>query len=171
MILGVPKELKADEYRVGMTPASVETVVKAGHTVVIETTAGQGSGITDEEYTSAGAKIATRADEVWAKAEMIVKVKEPIAKEYSCLRKGQTVFTYFHFAANRELTDAVIKSGVTAVAYETVYDRNGRLPLLTPMSEVAGRMSIQEGASISKSPCSAAASCWPASPASNRPRS
>ena len=152
MIVGVPKELKADEYRVGMIPAGAETLVRAGHTVLIETGAGQGSGIPDEEYLKAGAQIVSKADQVWGQAEMIVKVKEPIAREYSCMRAGQTVFTYFHFAADRALTDATIKSGITAVAYETVHDRNGRLPLLTPMSEVAGRMSIQEGAKYLEKP-------------------
>lgn len=152
MIIGVPKELKADEYRVGMTPAGAETLIKAGHTVLIEAGAGQGSGIHDEEYLKTGAQIVPKPDQVWAKAEMVVKVKEPIAREYSCMRAGQTVFTYFHFAADHALTEAVIKSGITAIAYETVYDRNGRLPLLTPMSEVAGRMSIQEGAKYLEKP-------------------
>ncbi len=152
MVVGVPKELKADEYRVGMTPAGTETLVKAGHTVLIEDGAGLGSGISNEEYAKAGGHIVPKADQVWARADMIVKVKEPIAREHSCLRAGQTVFTYFHFAADKGLTDAVIKSGITAVAYETVHDRNGRLPLLTPMSEVAGRMSIQEGAKYLEKP-------------------
>lgn len=152
MIVAVPKELKADEYRVGMIPAGVETLVKAGHGVLIEAGAGQGSGITDDEYAKAGARMVPKAEQVWAQADMIVKVKEPIAKEYGCMRANQTVFTYFHFAADRELTDAVLKSGITAVAYETVHDRNGRLPLLTPMSEVAGRMSIQEGAKYLERP-------------------
>ncbi len=152
MIVGVPKELKADEYRVGMIPAGAETLIKAGHTVLIEDGAGLGSGITNEEYAKTGAQIVPRADQVWAKADMVVKVKEPIAREWSCMRAGQTVFTYFHFAADRELTDTVIKSGITAIAYETVHDRNGRLPLLTPMSEVAGRMSIQEGAKYLEKP-------------------
>jgi alanine dehydrogenase len=152
MIVGVPKELKADEYRVGMTPAGAETLAKAGHKVLIEDGAGLGSGISNDEYVAAGAEIAGKADQIWARADMIVKVKEPIAREWSCLRAGQTVFTYFHFAADKALTEAVLKSGITAVAYETVYDRSGRLPLLTPMSEVAGRMSIQEGAKYLEKP-------------------
>lgn len=152
MIVGVPKELKADEYRVGMIPAGVETLVRAGHTVLVEDGAGLGSGITNEEYVKAGAQIVPRMDQVWSRADMIVKVKEPIAREWPCMRAGQTVFTYFHFAADKDLTEAVLKSGITAIAYETVHDRNGRLPLLTPMSEVAGRMSIQEGAKYLERP-------------------
>ncbi len=152
MIVGVPKELKADEYRVGMTPAGAEMLARAGHTVLIEDGAGLGSGISNEEYEATGAEIVARADQVWARADMIVKVKEPVAREYPCMRAGQTVFTYFHFAADQTLTDAVIRSGTTAIAYETVYDRNRRLPLLTPMSEVAGRMSIQEGAKYLERP-------------------
>ena len=152
MIVGVPKELKADEYRVGMIPAGAETLVRAGHTVLIEDGAGLGSGISNEEYAKAGAQIVPKMDQIWAKAEMIVKVKEPIAREWPCMRAGQTVFTYFHFAADKALTEAVLKSGITAVAYETIHDRHGRLPLLTPMSEVAGRMSIQEGAKYLEKP-------------------
>jgi alanine dehydrogenase len=152
MIVGVPKELKADEYRVGMIPAGAETLVKAGHTVLIEDGAGLGSGISNEEYVKAGAHVVAKIDQIWARAEMIVKVKEPIAREWPCMQAGQTVFTYFHFAADDALTQAVLKSGITAIAYETVHDRNGRLPLLTPMSEVAGRMSIQEGAKYLEKP-------------------
>ncbi len=152
MVVGVPKEVKADEYRVGMIPAGAEALVKAGHTVLIEDGAGLGSGISSEEYAKAGAQIVPRADQVWARADLIVKVKEPIAREWPCMRPGQTVFTYFHFAADKALTEAVLKSGITAVAYETVHDRGGRLPLLTPMSEVAGRMSIQEGAKYLEKP-------------------
>jgi len=152
MVVGVPKEVKADEYRVGMIPAGAEALVKAGHAVLIEDGAGLGSGITNEEYAKAGAQIVPRADQVWARADMIVKVKEPTPREWPYMRAGQTVFTYFHFAADKALTEAVLNSGITAVAYETVSDRSGRLPLLTPMSEVAGRMSIQEGAKYLEKP-------------------
>jgi alanine dehydrogenase len=120
--------------------------------VLIEDGAGLGSGISSDEYARAGAQIAPRADQVWARADLIVKVKEPIAREWPCMRAGQTIFTYFHFAADKALTEAILQSGVTAVAYETVRDRSGRLPLLTPMSEVAGRMSIQEGAKYLEKP-------------------
>jgi len=152
MIVGVPKEIKPDEYRVGMIPVGVEELVKAGNKVLIEKGAGQGSGISDEDYVRAGAEIVDSAEQIWSRAEMIVKVKEPLRKEWALLQHGQVVFTYFHFAADRALTEAIIKSGITAIAYETVRDANGRLPLLTPMSEVAGRMSIQEGAKYLEKP-------------------
>lgn len=151
MNIGVPKEIKADEYRVGMTPAGVEGLVKAGHTVLIERGAGVGSGISDEAYSAAGAKLVSGAAAVWGDAQMVVKVKEPLPAEHGHLRRGLTVFTYFHFAADRALTEACVSSGVTAVAYETV-NAGGVRPLLTPMSEVAGRMSIQEGAKYLEKP-------------------
>jgi alanine dehydrogenase len=145
MIIGVPKEIKNNEFRVSTTPSGVHAFVTAGHEVLVETGAGIGSAITDQDYIAAGAKIITTADEVWQKAEMIIKVKEPIAVEYPRMRKGQILFTYLHLAASRECTDALIKSGTTAIAYETV-EVNRTLPLLAPMSDVAGRMSIQVGA-------------------------
>jgi alanine dehydrogenase len=146
MILGVPTEIKANENRVALVPSGVEVLTADGHTVLVEETAGQGSGFTAEQYASAGARLVSRADEVWAEAEMIVKVKEPIESEWPKMRKGQVIFTYFHFAASEELTQAVIDSGCVAIAYETVQLASGELPLLTPMSEVAGRMAVQEGA-------------------------
>ncbi len=152
MIVGVPKEVKQDEYRVAMVPAGVEELTRAGHTVLIQSGAGSGSGISDEQYTANGAQIVATEDEVWKRADLIVKVKEPMRDEWPRMRPGQTVFTYFHFAADRALTEAVIRSGITAIAYETIKDARGTLPLLTPMSEVAGRMSIQEGAKYLERP-------------------
>jgi alanine dehydrogenase len=152
MIVGVPKEIKSDEYRVAMVPAGVEELTRAGHTVLIQSMAGGGSGITDEQYAANGAVIVDSAAEVWQRAELVVKVKEPLPDEWPLMRPGQTVFTYFHFAADEQLTRAIMKSGVTAVAYETIKDARGSLPLLTPMSEVAGRMSIQEGAKYLERP-------------------
>ena len=152
MIVGVPGEVKSDEYRIGMLPVGVESLVAHGHTVLIENGAGQGCGYEDDRYAAAGARIVTGPDELYAQADMIVKVKEPLAEEFPRLRPGQVVFTYFHFAADRHLTEACLASGITAVAYETLTDRHGRLPLLTPMSEVAGRMSIQEGAKYLEKP-------------------
>ncbi|MBY0512414.1 MAG: alanine dehydrogenase, partial [Gemmataceae bacterium] len=152
MIVGVPKEIKSDEYRVAMTPAGVEELTRAGHRVLIEAAAGTGSGISDEMYTANGAEIVAATADVWRQADLIVKVKEPLPDEWPLMRPGQTVFTYFHFAADERLTRAVIDSGVTAVAYETIRDPKGGLPLLTPMSEVAGRMSIQEGAKYLERP-------------------
>ena len=146
MLIGVPKEIKPDEYRVALTPAGAEMLTHAGHELVIEQGAGFGSGFTDDYYERAGATILTTADEVWAKAEMIMKVKEPISSEWPCMRSGQVIFTYFHFAADEDLTRAVIASGAIAIAYETVELPSRELPLLTPMSEVAGRMAVQEGA-------------------------
>ena len=151
-IVGVPKEIKTDEYRVAMIPVGVEELTRAGHTVLIQAGAGQGSGIADEQYAAHGAEIVADAGEIWARADLIVKVKEPLFAEWAWMRPGQIVFTYFHFAADRGLTEAVMKSGITAVAYETIKDKNGTLPLLTPMSEVAGRMSIQEGAKFLERP-------------------
>ncbi len=145
MLIGVPKEIKNHEYRVAITPAGVKEFINHGHKVVIEKGAGLGSAISDDVYRVAGAEILDTAQEVWARAEMILKVKEPIAPEYPLMREGQVLFTYLHLAASRDCTDALIKSGITAIAYETV-DVNGYLPLLAPMSEVAGRMSVQVGA-------------------------
>ena len=145
MLVGVPKEIKNHEYRVAITPAGVKEFVNHGHKVVIETNAGAGSAISDDAYRAAGAEIVATAAEVWSRAEMIMKVKEPIAAEYPLMREGQILFTYLHLAASRDCTDALIKSGITAIAYETV-TVNGYLPLLAPMSEVAGRMAVQVGA-------------------------
>jgi alanine dehydrogenase len=152
MKIGVPREIKPDEYRVAMLPVGVEELRHAGHTVLIESGAGQGSGIVDGEYQSAGGTIVGDAAEIWAAADLIVKVKEPQPSEWPLLRPGQTVFTYFHFAADEDLTTAMLASGITAIAYETLRDPRGGLPLLTPMSEVAGRMSIQEGAKYLERP-------------------
>jgi alanine dehydrogenase len=152
MIVGVPKELKTDEYRVAMIPVGVEELTRAGHQVLIQAGAGQGSGISDDQYSVHGAEIVPHAEEIWKRAELIVKVKEPLPEEWPLLRSGQIVFTYFHFAADERLTRAVMQSGITAIAYETIKDTRGNLPLLTPMSEVAGRMSIQEGAKYLERP-------------------
>ncbi|MCH8805608.1 MAG: alanine dehydrogenase [Planctomycetes bacterium] len=152
MIVGIPKEIKSDEYRVAIVPAGVEQLKRAGHTVLVERGAGVGSGIKDEDYQALGAAIVETADEVFADAELICKVKEPLAVEIERLHERHTVFTYFHFAASRELTDGIIQSGCTAIAYETIEDDARRLPLLAPMSEVAGKMSIQEGAKYLEKP-------------------
>ena len=146
MKIGVPKEIKTNENRVALVPAGAEALVASGHTVMIEKGAGEGSGFPDSSYTSAGAKIGPDADTVWREADMIMKVKEPIKPEWPRMKKGQLVFTYFHFAADKELTLAHVKSGAACVAYETVELPSRELPLLTPMSEVAGRMAVQEGA-------------------------
>ena len=146
MIVGIPKETKSDEYRVSMLPVGVEMLIGAGHRVLVERSAGVGSGYEDERYAAAGATLVEEHHEVFEQAELIVKVKEPIGEELTLLRSGQVVFTFFHFAADRALTKACLDTGITAVAYETLTDEQGLLPLLTPMSEVAGRMSIQEGA-------------------------
>jgi alanine dehydrogenase len=146
MIVGVPKEIKTAENRVALVPAGAESLVSDGHTVLVEQGAGLGSGFTDKAYQSVGARIVGSAAEVWGAAEMILKVKEPIESEWAGIRQQQVVFTYFHFAASEPLTRAIIKSGCVAIAYETVQLPTGELPLLTPMSEVAGRMSVQEGA-------------------------
>jgi alanine dehydrogenase len=145
MLIGVPKEIKTNENRIALVPAGAEALVAAGHTVVVERSGGEGSGFTDDQYLAAGAQIAD-VEEVWARAEMIMKVKEPIPVEYPRIRPGQLLFTYFHFAADETLTRAIIDTKSVAVAYETVQLPNGELPLLTPMSEVAGRMAIQAGA-------------------------
>src|SRR5271170_1955950 len=152
MIIGVPKEIKADEYRVAMIPAGVEQLVKQGHTVVIEKQAGVGSGISDEDFAAAGAQIVDQAAGTWRQAELIVKVKEPQAPEFPLMRVGQKILTYFHFAANRELANECLGHRVTAIAYETIRGKNGTLPCLTPMSEIAGKMSIQEGAKYLERP-------------------
>ena len=146
MKVGIPKEIKNNENRVGMTPSGVAELVKHGHQVVVQHTAGEGSGFSDEEYVKAGAQILPTIEDVYAEAEMIVKVKEPIEPEYSLIRKGQVLFTYFHFACDRPLTDAMMKSGAICIAYETVEKADRSLPLLIPMSEVAGRMAVQNGA-------------------------
>lgn len=146
MIVGLPKEIKDNEYRVGLTPAGVRALSDGGHKVIVERTAGEGSGFDDALYQKAGAEIINTADDVWAKADMIVKVKEPIAPEYPRMREGQLLFTYLHLAPDKKLTDELLKRKVTGIAYETITDRRGSLPLLTPMSEVAGRMAIQVGA-------------------------
>jgi alanine dehydrogenase len=146
MIVGVPREIKANENRVALVPAGAESLAGDGHTVLVEQGAGLGSGFSDDAYRTAGARIAKSADEVWAKAELILKVKEPIEPEWPKMRPGQVLFTYFHFAAAEALTKAVVQSGCVAIAYETVQLATGELPLLTPMSEVAGRMAVQEGA-------------------------
>ena len=146
MIIGLPKEIKDNEYRVGLTPAGVRALRDAGHEIRVETHAGAGSGFEDTLYERAGATLVQSADEVWANAEMIVKVKEPIAPEYPRMREGQLLFTYLHLAPVPELTQELLKRKVTGIAYETITDRRSTLPLLTPMSEVAGRMAIQVGA-------------------------
>lgn len=146
MIVGLPKEIKDNEYRVGLTPAGVRALTDAGHQVIVEKSAGEGSGFEDQLYQRAGARMIDTADDVWKTADMIVKVKEPIAPEYPRMRDGQLLFTYLHLAPDRELTKQLIERKVTGIAYETITDRRGTLPLLTPMSEVAGRMAIQVGA-------------------------
>ena len=146
MVVGIPSEIKQNEYRVALTPAGAEAMTKAGHEVLVQAGAGRDSGFTDDFYARAGAGIVDAAAEVWERAELIVKVKEPVASEWPLIRDGQIVFAYFHFAASAELTRAVIDSGAIAIAYETVGPEDGDLPLLTPMSEVAGRMAVQEGA-------------------------
>jgi alanine dehydrogenase len=146
MKIGVPKEIKTNENRIALVPAGAEALIAAGHSVMMEKGAGEGSGFPDEAYTSVGASIGKDADAVWSQADMIMKVKEPIAVEWPRMKKGQLIFTYFHFAADEKLTQAHIASGATCVAYETVELPSRELPLLTPMSEVAGRMAVQEGA-------------------------
>lgn len=152
MIIGCPKEIKNNENRVALIPGGVMDLVKRGHKVYIQSTAGLGSGYTDEEYEEAGAEILPTIEDVYAKSETIVKVKEPIAEEYGLIREGQFLFTYFHFASSRPLTEAMIKSKSICLAYETVEASNGSLPLLVPMSEVAGRMAIQQGANYLEKP-------------------
>jgi alanine dehydrogenase len=146
MRVGVPREVKNREYRVALTPAGVTELVRGGHEVLVERGAGEGSSIPDDDYVSVGARIVADADDVWADADLLLKVKEPIEEEYDRLRRGQTLFTYLHLAASKECTDALVASGTTAIAYETVQTADGALPLLAPMSEVAGRMAPQVGA-------------------------
>ena len=146
MIIGVPKEIKTNENRVALVPAGAEALVADGHTVLVEQGAGEGSGFADTMYRDAGAQMTPKIDDLWAKAELILKVKEPIAVEWPRIHKDQVLFTYFHFAADEKLTKAIVKSGCVAIAYETVQLPSGELPLLVPMSEVAGRMAVQEGA-------------------------
>ena len=146
MIAGVPKEIKEKEFRVGMVPAGVVSLTRAGHTVLIEQNAGEGSGISDEEYRRAGAEIVATAAEIYGRAELVVKVKEPLAPEYDLLREGQILFTYLHLAPVPELTQVLLDKKIIGIAYETVRPDDGSLPLLAPMSQVAGRMAIQEGA-------------------------
>jgi alanine dehydrogenase len=152
MIIGVPKEIKNNENRVSTTPAGVLEFVKHGHSVYVQHNAGEGSGISDEEYAAAGAVILPDIASVYAKAEMIIKVKEPIAEEYPLIRPGQLLFTYFHFASSEELTRAMLSSKAICIAYETVEKTDGSLPLLIPMSEVAGRMAVQQGARYLEKP-------------------
>ncbi len=152
MLIGIPKEIKSDEYRVAMIPAAVEYLTGHGHRVVVETQAGLGSGIDDRHYAEAGAEIVPAAINVWRQAELVVKVKEPQAAEYSLMRSGQMILTYFHFAGAPQLAQECLSHGITAIAYETIRDGRGLLPCLTPMSEIAGKMSIQEGAKYLESP-------------------
>ena len=146
MLIGIPKEIKPQENRVGLTAQSVKSLVKEGHEVIVESGAGKGSGFLDEDYIESGAKILNSANEIFSNAELIIKVKEPQEQEVKLLKKDQILFTYLHLAANKKLTEGLINSGSTCIAYETVTDENNRLPLLAPMSEVAGRISIQAGA-------------------------
>ena len=152
MRVGVPKEIKSDEYRVAMMPVGVELLTKAGHEVLVEADAGVGSGFADEDYAKAGARIVEDAKEIFERSEMLVKVKEPMPSEIGMFKPGQIVFTYFHFAASQELTQGCLESEIVAIAYETIKDRKGSLPLLTPMSEIAGKMSAQEGAKYLERP-------------------
>ena len=152
MLIGIPKEIKNNEYRVGMTPAGVELLVGAGHTVLVEKGAGLGSGLTDDEYVGVGAQMVKTAAEIFKRAEMIIKVKEPLEKELKMLRKGQLLFTYLHLAGDEKLTKRILETGCVGIAYETMVDKTGKLPLLIPMSEVAGRLAIQEGAKYLERP-------------------
>ena len=152
MRIGVPKEIKNQEYRVALTPAGAHALCQAGHEVLLQKSAGEGSGFVDDAYTAVGAKLAQHAEEVFSQADMIVKVKEPIAAEYPLLKSGGILFTYLHLAADKPQAEALLSSGITAIAYETVQAADGSLPLLAPMSEVAGRMSIQVGAATLEKP-------------------
>ncbi len=152
MVIGIPKEVKKDEYRIALLPVGAELLTRDGHTVLVQKGAGLGSGFDDQRYSAVGAEIVETAEEIYARTDMIVKVKEPQPAEIARLRHGQILFGYFHFAASRELTVGCLDAGITAVAYETLVDANHRLPLLTPMSEIAGRMSIQEGAKYLERP-------------------
>ena len=152
MKVGCVKEIKKQEYRVGMTPDNVKSYVNAGHTVYIEAGAGEGSGFEDSEYSAAGALLCAGPEEVWEKSDMVIKVKEPLPEEYGYFREGLVLYTYFHLAADEKLTDALLDAGVKSVAYETLIERNGSIPLLAPMSQIAGRLSIQEGAKYLEKP-------------------
>lgn len=152
MVVGVPKEIKQDEYRVAMMPVGVHLLVEDGHTVLVERGAGAGSGFADAAYEAAGARMVDTAEELYRRAEMVVKVKEPQPAEIAWTHPGQAVFGYFHFAGSRELTEGCLSARITAIAYETLADSRGRLPLLTPMSEVAGKMAVQEGAKALEKP-------------------
>ena len=152
MIVGIPKEIKKDEYRVALTPWGAAALRRASHTVLIQSGAGKGSNISDREYAQAGAEIVTSEKEIYRRSQLIVKVKEPLAEEFSSIRSGQMIFTFFHFAANKLLAQAMLKRKAVCIAYETVEDSKGQLPILIPMSEVAGRMSVQEGAKYLEKP-------------------
>jgi alanine dehydrogenase len=152
MIIGVPKEIKNNEYRVGLTPSGVNSFISNGHTVYVQKEAGQGSGYSNQSYLNAGAKLCSSIDEIYSISEMIIKVKEPLKKEYNLIKKDQIIYTFFHFAASKELTEAMLKSHAICIAYETVQNIDGSLPLLTPMSEVAGRMATQQGAKFLEKP-------------------
>ncbi len=152
MIIGIPKEIKPDEYRVALIPVGVEEMLKHRHSVFVEKGAGLGSGISDQAYERAGAKLVDDPKKIYNQAQFIMKVKEPLAEEYPLLREGQIIFTFFHFAASKKLTDAILKAKAVAIAYETIRNEHGQHPILTPMSEVAGRMSIQEGAKYLEKP-------------------
>ena len=152
MVIGIPTEIKLGEYRVAILPIGAEVLTRAGHKVIIQKDAGTGSGIFDEEYAKAGAEIVASPEEVYSKSDMIVKVKEPLPEEYCLIKEGMIIFTFFHFAANRELTEQMVSRGAVCIAYETIQLANGSLPILTPMSEVAGRMAIQEGAKYLEKP-------------------
>src|SRR5437764_2013720 len=152
MVIGVPREVTQDEHRVSLVPAGAEVLTRAGHTVLVEAGAGLGTSIADSEYAEHGAEIVADAAEIWRRSDLVVKVKEPMPAEYPHIRRGQVIFTYFHFAASEELTRALLEKGCVCVAYETIQEGDGSLPLLTPMSEVAGRMAIQEGAKYLERP-------------------
>ncbi|MBU0717620.1 MAG: alanine dehydrogenase, partial [Planctomycetes bacterium] len=154
MIVGIPKEIKSDEYRVALVPVGVELLVKAGHKVLIEKGAGVASGITDNDYTENGAEITSSVRRIWSESDLIMKVKEPQDTEIPRARPGQILFTYFHLAASKELTAALLRTGATCIAYETIRDAQGRLPLLQPMSEIAGKMAAQEAAKYLEKPMS-----------------
>src|SRR5215468_10208118 len=165
MKVGIPKEVKNHEYRVAITPAGVHELVRAGHDVFIQQDAGTGSAIPDDDFVTAGATILPTADDVWAKSELVLKVKEPVAEEYHRMRKGQVLFTYLHLAASRAATDALLGSGITSIAYETVQAPDGSLPLLAPMSEVAGRMAPRSAPTTCSATAVAAGCSWAGCPA------
>jgi alanine dehydrogenase len=171
VIVGVPKEVKDSEYRVALTPEGARELTLAGHRVLIEDHAGDGSNIPQERYARSGAEILPTADEVWAESDLILKVKEPIPSEYECMREGQVLFTYLHLAASAELTRAMLERKIHGVAYETVQDAQGRLPLLAPMSEVAGRMAPPSAPDSRSGDPAAGGSCLVASRVFGRPRS